>query len=356
MNNYEYTWYKTRNAVASGEARSDCLPDIFPKHFIAPRKHDVPCIVPALINGRRSNDNVTASTMLILDVDHEPKSRVDYENQFESLYAASAKLETDGIEHLVYSSYNHGRPKDNPDHPYFGFRAVIPYTTPLDATNSKHVGSDFKRLARAVIERYSLPGNLLALSQPWYVASVPDAEALARATWEYFPGVGLDPANFKYTKASRGPNQVTAEDRVADISADHAAAEITTRVVMMQFRFGSKAGAALQYVLEGKVPAAGEVKSRHDEIILPATRAVAKMLTEDEDVDDAMKFFSGWVEKLDEVYPRSGGTWAGEVRRALSGAIAKVPQWRAEARAYTAELEAEADAYTESLRRKRENP
>jgi hypothetical protein len=340
-NYYRFTHFPTRNAIRSGETTTGTLLEMHPPHYVASRKDSVPCVGDYVLNpgSRRANDAVREKTMLTLDVDTEVQSLGEFAAAELRLDAASTLLEAAGIEHLVYSSYSHGRPKDG-DLPYFGFRLVVPFAEPMTRDNTPNLAIDFKAAAKAAVAAYQLPGNIMALSQPWYVPSVPDAQSLAGAVYHHVPGVPLD---WRTLVFKRGAPYVQAPVVEVEDAEPKSVSVEEVRGRLGRIHDG-KTSVALRYVLAGTAPAPGEVRSRHEDLLIPVTLAIARTSEPGEQVDDLLAVLEPWLDTMQNVYPRSGAGWLGEARRALSGALAKLPQWRAQ---HDAENEAFIKTYEE---------
>lgn len=345
-NYYAYTRFLTRNAVRNGKEGSATLVEIHPPHYIAKRKDSVPCVGDYTLadNARRANDAVRTKTMLTLDVDTEVQSMEEFRSAGLQLEGASKLLESAGVEHLYYSSYSHGRPKDG-ELPYFGFRLVVPFLEPMSIDNTPNLSIDFKRCAKAITEQFKLPGNIMALSQPWYIPSVPDAASLATAVYIYKPGAALDWRKFDFRRGA--PKPIV---KIEETDAPYKAASVAEvrRRLQEQAQRSPAVAAALRLVLAPRAPTVGEVRSRHDDLLIPVTLAIARTAEPGEQVDELLLAIEPWLEVMQETYPRAGAGWLGEGKRALEGALLKVPQWRAE-------REAEMDAFIQQfeVRRKR---
>jgi hypothetical protein len=330
----DYTAFRTRNATRSGLTQSGSLPEIYPPHVIVADKHQAPCVGDYLLKpgSKREDASVTAKTMLCLDVDGEYDDPEGFARAMAELEAASERLAKAGVEHLYYSSYSHGRPKDGPL-PYFGFRLVIPFARPMVVGECKNLPVDFKRLAKGLKFRFGLPGKVMGLSGVWYVPSVPNQAALDAAVYVYRPGAALDWTTITFRRAD--PPVVFDIPEYVDAPAKSVtAAEITGRLNSYYRRnFNDPSRTAWHYVANNKVPPLKDAGKRHDEIILPITRGIAKVSEPGESTQDLMSVMLPWIETMQEASPRAGNGWYGETLRALEGAMLKVPMWRAQKQA-----------------------
>lgn len=322
------------------------LPHIFPPHVVAPKKDKVTCIGDYTLKegSGRANENVITKTMLTLDVDKEVSSTEEFAQQQDKLKTASARLAAANIQHLYYSSYSHGRPKEGPL-PYFGYRLVIPFATPMTTDEFINLSKDFKALAKKVVGFYDLPGNIMALSQPWYVPSCPDETTRVQADYHFHDGALFDWRQVSFFRSAPELPVV-----VPDYS-DAPYSPVTPEQIEERLRKLNLP--VLSYVLTRTVPPLGSVKSRHNDILLPVTCAIARISRPGESFEDLFRVLEPWLNIMEEASPRSGAGWRGEARRALEGALRKAPEWRARAeaedKAFLDELEAKAKAWTKAI-------
>lgn len=275
---------------------------------------------------RRANENVASASAFIYDIDEETTPDRPFELVDEEVRASASRLQKVGVEFLLYSSYNHHRVKENPPYLYVGYRLVVPLLAPLTSGN---LPVDYRRAARAFAQLHKLVGNDLALSQPWFLPSRPD-ETIP-AVYQYSPGLPVDWTTLTFERAPPLV-PILPEDCLEGPPKPVVASEFTLRLFRNTIKSPPAVFKAVQYFLEGKVPAPGEIKSRHAELVLPLTLAVARTSEPGESFDDLFAVIEPWARKLEAVYPRGGAGWSGEFARALRGALDKVPQWRAQSR------------------------
>lgn len=331
MQTFQYTWFPSRNATEAGVRRQGTLLDAYPPHVITARKESAGCVgAYTLEPNKRLNENVRAVSCVALDVDFDPTTDEARITQEAAVHTGVANLRAAGLEFLFYSSYSNGRPKRHPPYAYIGYRIIIPFAVPLETAA---IPADYRTIANEVVRKFSLAGNPLPVSQPWYLPSTPPPPA-PPATYVHVPGAALD---WRELKVELDRLQVRVKPY--DYSqAPYVPVNLTALVTKLRdyaTRGANKSARALAFVLAPRAPGPDEVKSRHMDIVLPATRQVAWFSKPGQTVDDLMAVFEPWCACMQIEQPEHGRNWLDDTRRALADAMRKLPQWRADEAAKT---------------------
>lgn len=327
-----FVQFRTRTKVSGGEAGQATLSEMFPPHVRAKEKESVGLIGDYILEpNRRSNYNVKAKSLLILDVDCETLSAKHYEDTIKKIDEACSRLREQDVEHLLYSSFSNARVKENPPELYVGYRLAIPFATPLV---TPRLDKDYKSVATYFVDYFSLPGNALAVSQPWYLPSAPidGPEPIYR----YHPGsLALDWPRVPIAAARprvvvpRAPVDVPYEP----VDVDQLRTKLVTQA-------GKTLLPALRCVLQGRAPALNEFKSRHDDIVRPITILIARVAKPGQEPEELCEVMRPWCEAMDQRFPRGGNFgWYEECVRALKGAVTKIEEWRLEEEQELAEFQ-----------------